>query len=185
MHMSVSEDRSHLCELPVEVIVDPETGIWMVDGQPMILQPRHAWVGAHKTFEETFGLEVYRKALFDATYEAARIWCDREATTFDINGVAIFDHYMKRMGQRGMAQISVEHFNPEELFSELRVSHSVYVAEYGASTGRKTCYMFEGAFAGGMESAFASLGHEVTCRVEEVQCGSEGAEHCRFEVTGF
>ena len=173
----------HLCELPVKVVVDPDTGIWSVDGQPMILQPRHAWVGAHKEFERTFGLEAYRNALHDATYWAARIWCDHEAKTFGIRGAAIFEHYVKRMGQRGFAQISIERFDPERAVAELRVEHSVYVAEYGPGTGRKTCYMFEGAFSGGIEAAFASLGHEVTCRAEEVQCGAEGADHCRFLIT--
>jgi hypothetical protein len=44
--------------LPVPIEGDPESGIWTVDGMPMILVPRHFWMAVHWESEKRFGVDA-------------------------------------------------------------------------------------------------------------------------------
>lgn len=172
-----------MTDLPVPVIVDPSTGEWSVDGQPMVLVPRHFWAYIQMECERRFGIEG-TQAVFDAaTYKAAKVWCAREAKTHGLEGIAVFRHYLKRVSQRGFGQFTIEKINPAAGTATIRLDHSVYVAEYGSDTGRRVCYTFTSAFTGGMEYVAEAAGHSRALKAQEVQCGAEGADCCRFEVT--
>ena len=169
-------------DLPVDVVVDDETGIWSVDGIPMILVPRHFWVAIHRESEARFGIEGNARVLHDAGHWAAYHWCEKEAKTHGLSGAAVFEHYMKRLSQRGWGQISILELNPDEGRARLRLEHSVFVAEFGRHAGRNVCYMFDGPFAGGMEFVCTDNGRPLKVRSREVQCAANGADHCLFEV---
>ncbi|MDP6788836.1 MAG: DUF5943 domain-containing protein [Rhodospirillales bacterium] len=170
-------------ELPVPVEVDPETGTWSVDGQPMILMPRHFWAFVQMEAEKRFGVEAFQAMLFEATYKAARLWCEREARTHGLAGPDILVHYLKRMTQRGLGRLTIEDVDYDAGTARVRLDHSVYVAEYGTQAGRGVCYMFTGALVGGMEAVAQSIGRTLTLKAEEVQCAACGAAHCRFVVS--
>ena len=55
-------------DLPVPVVVDPETAEWSVDGFPMLLIPRHYWVQIMAEVEARFPA---LPRLFDAGPESA------------------------------------------------------------------------------------------------------------------
>lgn len=170
-------------ELPVPIKVNSETGVWSVDGQPMILMPRHFWVFVQMEAEKRFGVEAFQAMLFEATYKAARLWCEREAVTHELAGPDILGHYLRRMTQRGLGRFTIEDADYEAGTARVRLDHSVYVAEYGAQAGRGVCTMFTGALVGGMEAVAHSVGRTLALRAEEVQCAGAGAEHCRFVVS--
>lgn len=171
-----------MSELPVPVKVDPDTGGWSVDGQPMVLIPRHFWVFVQMESERRFGQEATRAVLHEATWKAARLWCEREAKTHGLDGIDVFRHYLKRMSQRGFGRFAIEAIDPAKGTADIRLDHSVYVAEYGKGAGRKTCYTFTSAFVGSMEYVADRAGQKLPLAAEEVQCAADGADHCRFEV---
>ena len=166
-------------ELPVPVKIDPQTGVWSVDGQPMILIPRHFWVFLQMEMEEAIGVEAARDILFEAARKAARVWCERESRTHGISGLDVFRHYLKKIGQRGLGRFTIEEIDLAAGTGRIRLEQSVYVAEYGPDTGRNVCYMFTGAFVGGLGFAVQAAGGPAGLKAEEVQCGAAGAEFCR------
>jgi len=174
-----------MSELPVPVVTDPVTGAWSVDGQPMILVPRHFWAFIQMECERRFGVEDTNAVFHAATYKAAKVWCAREARTHGLHGVEVFEHYLRRIGQRGFGRFTIERIDPVAGTATIRLDHSVYVAEYGKQAGRRVCYMFGSAFVGGMEYVAEAAGHPRRLAAAEIQCGAEGAECCRFEVTSI
>lgn len=169
-------------ELPVPVSVAADTGIWSVDGQAMVLVPRHFWAFVQMECERRFGVEATRGVYDAATYKAARLWCEREAKSHGLAGIAVFRHYLARMSGRGWGRMTIEAVEPERGTAHIRLDHSALVAEYGGNAGRRVCYMFAAAFAGAMEYVAETAGSATALEAEEVACAAEGAPCCRFEV---
>lgn len=170
-------------EPTVPISVDPDSGIWRVDGQPMVLIPRRYWVFVQMEIERQYGMEAGERLMLNATTRAARIWCEKEAETHNLLGVEVFRHYMQRISARGTGQFSIAEIDPSAGTAEIRVDHSIYVAEYGRDAGRNVCHAYGGAFVGGMEYVAASAGlGDIQLAADEVQCAANGADHCRFIV---
>ncbi|MGE0256263.1 MAG: DUF5943 domain-containing protein [Alphaproteobacteria bacterium] len=170
-----------MSELPVPVRVDPQTGAWSVDGQPMLLVPRHYWVFIQQAMEERLGIAAARELIWEPGFRAAVVWCEREAKTHGLSGVDVFRHYMKRMSERGYGLLTIEAIDAAAGEARIRFDHSVYVAEYG-QVGRPVCYRCEGPIAGGMTFVARAAGRERQLAVAETRCVSAGDEHCLFEV---
>ncbi|HTS92256.1 MAG TPA: DUF5943 domain-containing protein [Stellaceae bacterium] len=171
-----------MAELPVPVAVDAKTGAWSVDGQPVILVPRHFWAFVQMECERKFGIEGTREVYDAATRKAARVWCEREARTHGLAGVAVFRHYLDRMSRRGWARMTIETVDPAAGTAQIRLDHSALAAEYGAQAGRRVCYMFAAAFEGAMEWVAETAGAAGRLEAFETQCAAEGAPCCRFQV---
>ena len=86
-------------QLPLDV--DPETGVWRADGSPVILVPRHFLMGTYKAFEEALGTEGYARVIEQAGRAAARSWCTQQAEHYGLKGIAVLEHYLARISQRG------------------------------------------------------------------------------------
>lgn len=170
-------------KLPVPIYVDPETGVWSVDGLPMILIPRHYWAQMMQEVEAGLGLEEAAKLYFSGTYKAAYFWCEKEAETHGLSGVDVFTHYMTRMSQRGHGRITVEEIEPAEGAARLRIENSAIALAYGFGVGRNVCHFFNGAFCGGMEFAAADTGRSMKVESSELQCLANGAGHCVFQIS--
>lgn len=168
--------------LPVPVEVDAETGIWSVDGQAMVLVPRHFWAFVQMECERRFGADATHGVYRDAAYKAARLWCEREAATHSLSGLKVFRHYLDRMSRRGWGLMTIEAADPAAGTASIRLDHSALAAEYGANAGRRVCYWFGDAFTGAMEFVAQQAGHAIPLAAEEIQCAAEGAPCCRFEV---
>lgn len=168
--------------LPVPVEVDEATGGWSVNGQPMVLVPRHFLVYMQMAFENEMGLEATMRAIESGTYRAARTWCEREAERGGLKGVEILQHYLDQVRKRGLGRYEILSADTGTGEAEIRLYGSVYAAEYGPETARKTCYMSAASCRGGMEVVLESLGKTVDLRCEETACASEGHEFCSFHV---
>lgn len=171
-----------MSDLPVPVEVEAATGRWSVDGQPMVLMPRHFFVFIQMEAERRFGREATAAVFHEATYKAARLWCEREARTHGLGGIEVFRHYLARMSSRGYGRFTIESVDAAAGAASIRLDHSIFVAEYGNKAGRKVCTMFPPAFIGSMEYVAEAAGHATALAAEEVQCGAAGHGHCRFEV---
>jgi predicted hydrocarbon binding protein len=162
-------------QVPIEV--DDATGQWSVDGIPMILVPRHFFLNNHLAVEEALGRDKYADLLFHAGYKSAYTWCEKEARTHGLKGIAVFHHYMKRLSQRGWAQFEVKSVDEATGVARVHVRHSVFAAE---KTGGKACYMFRGWFPGSLEFVTGKKG---TLNSDELQCAAAGADYCVFETS--
>jgi hypothetical protein len=167
----------------VPIDVDEATGVWRVDGMPMILVPRHFFVNNHAAVEEALGETRYAQQLFTAGHKSAYVWCEKEAKTHGLDGIAVFHHYMKRLSQRGWGQFRVEAIDAERGTGRVRVDHSVFVLERAEGAPRKTCYMFRGWFCGALEYVGGALGKTFKLTANEAHCAAEGRhDHCLFEI---
>ncbi len=168
-------------QVPIEV--DEASGVWSVDGMPMILVPRHFFVNNHLAIEAALGIEAYAKQLFEAGHRSAYTWCEQEVATHGLSGPEVFHHYMRRLSQRGWGQFTVESLDAATGQARVSVANSAFVlAHCGAP--RRTCYMFRGWFPGALELVGTLLGKPLELDSEEIQCAAEGAhECCVFEVT--
>lgn len=171
---------SHAPELPIQV--DDETGIWTTDALPMLYVPRHFFINNHKAIEDEIGSERYAEILYRAGYKSAYHWCEKEAALHGLSGRAVFEHYMKRLSQRGWGLFTVEHLDIDSGAARVRLDQSAFVYEYG-KVNRKVEYMFTGWFAGAMNQISDSLGLGFKTRALQRQSAAEdGIDHGLFDV---
>lgn len=168
--------------LPVPVSVDPDTGVWSVDGMPMILVPRHFWMAVHEETEKRYGIEANEALLREASSSAAFAWCEMEARTHGLSGTDVFHHYMDRRSRRGWGQCTVDLLDAEAGYARVRMANSVFVFAADPKVGRNVCYMFNGSLSGAMEYAADQLGERRKMQCKEIECAANGAETCLFEV---
>ncbi|WP_085314838.1 DUF5943 domain-containing protein [Derxia lacustris] len=166
-------------QLPIEV--NDDTGVWTTDGLPMIYVPRHFFVNNHAAVEGALGRDKYSEILYPAGYRSAYYWCEKEAATHGLQGLAVFEHYLKRLSQRGWGLFAFESANVETGEARIVLRHSVFVLQQPEVAG-KLCYMFEGWFAGAMDWVGQNLGFAYKTESREVQCASEGFTECVYVV---
>ncbi|WP_110637019.1 DUF5943 domain-containing protein [Salinicola salarius] len=170
-------------ELPI--YVDSETGVWTTDALPMLYVPRHFFINNHTAVEQALGVEAYAKILYDAGYKSAWYWCEKEAELHGIEGVAVFEHYMNRLSQRGWGKFVTEEIDLDAGTAKVRLEHSCFVYQLG-KTGKREEYMFTGWFAGAMDQILEARGSDIRTRAEQTQSGAEeGHDVGYFEVTSL
>jgi len=167
-------------KVPIEV--DAETGIWTTDGMPMLYLPRHFFLNNHLAVERALGREPYARLLYEAGRESAFQWCEREAATHGLSGIAVFHHYMLRLSQRGWGRFTPLALEPEAGHADVKVEHSCFAEQLGPQAGEPACYMFAGWFPGALEWVARDQGWVVDVNSREVQCAATGAAHCLFQV---
>jgi hypothetical protein len=162
-------------QLPIEV--NEQTGVWTTDGLPMLYVPRHFFVNNHAAVESALGRDRYAEILYPAGHRSAWFWCDKEAKTHGLAGLAVFEHYLKRLSQRGWGLFDFIEADAGAATARIALRHSSFVLQQPDKHG-KLCYMFEGWFAGAMDwvQPRATISRET-------QCAAEGHDHCVFTVT--
>ena len=161
---------SHAPEMPIAV--DDETGVWTTDALPMLYVPRHFFVNNHMGIEAEIGAEKYAEILYKAGYKSAWHWCEKEAECHGIEGAAVFEHYMKRLSQRGWGLFETQKLDLATGYAEVKLKHSAFVYVYG-KVGRKVDYMFTGWFSGAIDQILAAAGSPIRTVTEQVYGGSE------------
>ncbi len=166
-------------QLPIDV--DEETGVWTTDGLPMLYVPRHFFTNNHVAIEAALGRERYAQQLYDAGYKSAYFWCSKEAVTHGMSGLAVFEHYLKRLSQRGWGLFAFAESDAETGRASITLHHSSFVLAQ-PDAHDKLCYMFAGWFAGAMDWVGKDLGLNYATTSSETQCAAEGFDHCVFTV---
>ncbi|GAA3705293.1 DUF5943 domain-containing protein [Oceanisphaera sediminis] len=171
----------HAPEMPIEV--NSETGVWTTDALPMLYVPRHFFVNNHMAIEEELGPERYAEILYKAGYKSAWHWCEKEAECHGLSGDAVFEHYMKRLSQRGWGLFSIENLDIAAGTARVRLDHSAFVYQYG-KVDRMVDYMFTGWFAGAVDQIAESQGLSVRTVARQTQSGAQtGCDYGLFEVS--
>lgn len=161
----------------VDIQVDDATGRWFVDGLPMILVPQHFFLNNHFAVEAELGAERLARILAPAGRRSAYTWCEHEADEHDFSGEQVFQHYMRRLSQRGWGQFEVIELDSGKGCATVHVRHSVFVTGRSEKARRKVCSMFAPWIAGSLE--FVAQRHSI--KAWEVHCAAEGEHaHCLF-----
>jgi len=166
-------------QLPIEV--DEETGVWTTDGLPMLYVPRHFFTNNHLAIEAALGRERYAQQLYDAGYKSAYFWCAKEAVTHGLSGMAVYEHYLLRLSQRGWGLFTFESADAETGHARIRLHNSSFVLAQPEARD-KLCYMFAGWFSGAMDWVGKDTGRNYLTTSHEAQCAAEGCDHCVFTV---
>lgn len=166
----------------IEIDVDPATGRWFVDKMPMILVPQHFYNNNHFAIEGALGAQAFDAALAPAGHLSAYVWCKKQAEVYDLQGVDVFAHYMKRLSQRGWGLFSILAIDPAAGTATIRLDNSSFVTDETRSAGRKLCYMFAPWLAGALEFVCEQAGAPQKLEAREVQCAAEGHDYCLYEV---
>ncbi|MAD44444.1 MAG: hydrocarbon binding protein [Oceanospirillaceae bacterium] len=170
----------HSPEMPIQV--DDETGVWTTDALPMLYVPRHFFVNNHMAIEAELGADKYAQVLYRAGYKSAYYWCEKEAECHGLSGDAVFDHYMKRLSQRGWGLFFTEELDIAAGTCKVRLENSAFVYQYG-KVNRMVDYMFTGWFSGAIDQIAKAQGLDVRTLSEQTQCGAqEGFEVGYFET---
>lgn len=166
-------------EVPINV--DPESGRWTTDSLPMLYVPLHFFVNNHKAIEKELGVERYSRLLYDAGYKSAWTWCEHEATLHNLAGADVFEHYLKRLSQRGWGLFDVLDFDLAQGTASVSVKNSAFhQAESENATGD---YMFTGWFSGAMDQILHAQGSNVRTTSHQAHWqGQDGAEYGLFRV---
>ncbi|MDP0928912.1 DUF5943 domain-containing protein [Paracoccus onubensis] len=167
----------------VEIEVDEASGVWRTDGMPMLYVPRHFMVNMHREIEASLGRVAYGAVLDRSGAKSAFHWCERQAELLGASESEVFEHYLKRLSERGWGRFTVEILDLNRLTAEITLRDSIYVLEARDRATAPTCYMFEGFLIGAMQFVCAARGirpDTISCR--ETQCAATGAPECRFEV---
>ncbi|UUD62192.1 hydrocarbon binding protein [Pseudomonas seleniipraecipitans] len=169
---------THAPEMPIQV--DDETGVWTTDALPMLYVPRHFFVNNHMGIEEVLGADKYAEILYKAGYKSAWHWCEKEAECHGLEGAAVFEHYMKRLSQRGWGLFETQKLDLQTGYAEVKLKHSAFVYVYG-KVGRKVDYMFTGWFSGAIDQILAAQGSSIrTVTVQEYGGSEEGHDDGLF-----
>ncbi len=171
-------------QLPIDVAED--SGIWTTDGLPMIYLPRHFFVNNHVEAEAAIGREAYAAGLYKGGYRSAYFWCEQESKTHGLQGLAVYEHYLKRLSQRGWGQFAFESVDAATGHARIALKHSVFVLAQGIAgvpvSADKSCYLFAGWFSGAMDWVAQATGATWRTHSSETQCAAEGHDHCVFTV---
>lgn len=169
-------------QLPLDV--DPVTGVWRADGSPVILIPRHFLMGTYKAFEEALGAEGYSRVIEQAGRAAARSWCVQQAEHYGLEGIAVLEHYLARISQRGWGQFSLVEHDLMACTAVVELRHSAFVLTREPAEHARQCAVFESWIAAGLEVCCEHSGMPKKLLAREVQCVGDGhAPHCEFHVT--
>ena len=165
-------------QLPISV--DETTGIWTTDGLPMIYVPRHFFVNNHVEAEAAIGRETYAASLYKAGHRSAYFWCEQESRTHGLQGLAVYEHYLKRLSQRGWGLFETQKLDLETGHAEVKLKHSAFVYVYG-KVNRKVDYMFTGWFSGAIDQILAAKGSPIrTVTVQEYSGAEDGHDDGLF-----
>ncbi|MDP9111811.1 MAG: DUF5943 domain-containing protein [Candidatus Eremiobacteraeota bacterium] len=168
----------------VDIQVDDATGRWLVDALPMILVPQHFFLNNHFALEAVLGSERLAEVLRPAGYRSAYHWCEKEAAYHNLSGLDVFQHYMKRLTQRGWGQFKPHDIDLDAGRARVRVDNSAFVDDERRRAGRRVCYMFAAWFEGSLEYAARATGGILSLKAHESSCAAEGThDHCVFEVS--
>ncbi|MCP5072687.1 MAG: 4-vinyl reductase [Rhodobacteraceae bacterium] len=168
--------------IPIEV--DDKTGVWSTDGLPMLYMPRHFFINNHTAVEQALGHQSYAAQLYEATFKSAWAWCEYEAKQHSISGIAVFQHYMLRISQRGWGQFDGSRIDASTGCGEVFLHNSCFILQADEKPrNRKLCYMFAGWFPGALTWVMGGKAGQSDLVCEETQCTSEGHEHCIFTVS--
>ncbi|MCB1917666.1 MAG: hydrocarbon binding protein [Rhodocyclaceae bacterium] len=135
-----------------------------------------------ESVEAALASEGYAEILYQASYKSARFWCEREARTGPLSGIALLEHYLSRLSRHGWGRFRVIEADAATGCADIQLDCSPFVLAQGEVCSAKTCCRFAGWFAGIMDWICESRGRTIRTVCHETQCGADGYDRCIFAV---
>ena len=98
-----------------------------------------------------------------------------------MTGLAVYEHYLKRLSQRGWGLFAFESVDQETGHARITLHNSSFVLQQ-PDAHDKLCYMFAGWFSGAMDWVAKTTGRSYVTTSSETQCAAEGHAYCVFTV---
>ncbi len=136
---------------------------------PIRYVPRDYFTNPKLAIEDAVGHDKYDEILYHAGYKSAYHWCEKEAESTQLNGIAVFEHYLKCLSQRGWGKFSVVSIDTTTGNAEIKLHYSSFVLAQPRKPG-KFCNLFASWFAGAMDWATQRKGHSIRTNCESVDC---------------
>lgn len=171
----------------VPIDVNPATGVWNTDGLPMLYVPRHFFNNLHLGMEELAGREAYRDNLYQSGYKSAWFWCQKTAQEHDLEPIACYQFYLRRLSERGWGQFELRDQQLAQGHALVAVSNSSFVLHkdnFHIADTTSACYMFEGWFAGAADWVSETSAWSTRYQCHESQCAAlHDTNTCLFKVS--
>jgi uncharacterized protein DUF5943 len=151
-------------EVPIEV--DRRTGRWSTDSLPMLYVPLHFFVNNHRAIEAEIGRDRYAELLYHAGYKSAWAWCEHEQRQHGISGVAVLEHYITRLSQRGWGLFALVDCDLATATAAIALTNSTFNDSPGLAN-ESGDYMFTGWFAGAMDQILLTQGSPLRTRARQ------------------
>lgn len=137
----------------------------------MMYVPSDYFTNTQLTVEDAIGYEVYAKTLYEACYKSAYHWCEKEAESHQLTGIAVFEHYLNRLSQYGWGHFSFESVDAVTGYAQIKLEYSSFVLAQPEKPG-KLCNIFTGWFAGAMDWSTQRRGHYAHTNCEGIDCAA-------------
>ena len=166
--------------------VDEDSAAWSTDGLPLSSVQSPFLANDHAALEAALGRDNYAAIMYRAGYKSARYWCEKDAKSLGLSGMAVFEHYLEHLSHGAWGRFSLVKVDPVAVDAEIRLDHSPFVLAQGETCAAKHCHMFSGWFAGAMDWVRENADEASVAKAPSVcvktQCGAEGHSHCIFAV---
>ncbi len=158
-------------------------GTLTLNGQAMILLPRHFFRYILREVKIAAGPEAFRKIFHKAGHDGALTFCRRFREVHCCTPREAVEGYLKEMSLRGWGQFGLVRLDPEAGTMEVLLRHAAVAAEADLPSGN---VIWEGAMLGAMTYLRESLGGQSVCEVnvrgEETQADCDGGPGFRIVV---
>jgi Domain of unknown function (DUF5943) len=130
----------------------------MLNGQAMILLPRHFFRYILRDVNAVSGSEAFRRIFWKVGHDGAVTFCRRFQEVHQCAPREAVEGYLNEMSLRGWGQFSIVRLQPETGHMEVVLKNSALEAEEGSPPGNM---IWEGAMSGAMTFLRESLGKPV------------------------
>jgi hypothetical protein len=150
---------------------DKNNNVSNSDAVPMMYVPSDYFTNTQLAIEDAIGHEKYVQILYEAGYKSAYHWCEKEAESQQLTGIAVFEHYLNRLSQHGWGAFSFESVDAATGHAQIKLEYSSFVLSQPEKPG-KLCNMFAGWFAGAMDWSTQRHGHFAHTNCEGIDCAA-------------
>lgn len=158
-------------------------GALTLNGQAMILMPRHFFCYILREVRSAAGPIAFRKIFHKAGHDGALTFCRRFREVHHCTQREAVEGYLEEMSLRGWGQFLIARLDPEAGALEVILRHSALAGEADLPSGN---IIWEGAMLGAMTYLRESLGGdgqgELNARGEEIQADHDEGPGFRIIV---
>jgi len=154
-----------------------------LNGQEMLLLPRHFFRYLLRDVQTVSGQEAFRKIFWKAGHDGAMTFCRRFQEVHRCTPRQAVEGYLNEMSLRGWGQFSILRFEPQAGLMEVALRNSALPAEADLPSGD---LIWEGAMCGAMAFVREGLGdlqHVPTATGEPVQDKEDATSYYRIVVS--
>lgn len=160
------------------------SGRLVLNGQAMILLPRHFFRYILREVHDVAGPEAFRSIFRKAGHDGAVTFCRRFQEAHGCTPLEAVEGYLKEMSLRGWGQFTIVRLDPGAGYLEVSLRNTALAAEADLPSGN---LIWEGAMQGAMNFLQESLGgrfdESLSAEGEELRAESDGAPAFRIVVS--